>query len=153
MTVLFDFGSGIFDRLFSEARPVDWLIIVIDLCVLLWIATADIVKLPRWWKRRCTVKGIAAFLVQGEALQRDRPIERSSGEEANAWVEAVKSWVVAVHSFLAKDAVRALAVFGHRSASPPPETSVQPLVVEWSLELEARLTALRTVTQKPEDYI
>jgi hypothetical protein len=148
---LIDFGSGIFDRIFSEARPIDWLIVVIDLLVLLWIA-ADIVKIPHRWKRRSAIGHIAALLADGESLLTDRPTPQASNDQATAWVESVKSWIVDVHSLLAKDAMRALAVFGHWPVGPRSETAVHSLAESWFFELDARLSALRSIMEKPEVY-
>ena len=152
MIVLIDFGPGIFGRLFSEARPIDWLIVVIDVCVLAWIAAADIVKIPRSWKRRRGMKRTAAFLAAGESLRGAKPAASASDEEAAGWIKAVKSWIVDIHSFLAEEAIRALAVFGQRSAGPRSDTKAHPLAEEWSLELDARLSALRSIMEDADAY-
>ena len=141
-----------FERLFNEARPIDWLIVLIDLCVLLWIAAADIVKIPRWWKRRESIKEIARFLAEGEKLKGSWPAAGTSDAEANAWIESVKSWIVNVHSFLTKDALRAMAVFAHTTPGPQTETSVHPSAASWLSDLDARLSALRSILEKPENY-
>jgi hypothetical protein len=151
LTVLIDIGSGIFGRLFSEARPIDWLIVAIDFLVLLWIA-ADIVKIPHRWKRRSAVNHIVALLADGESLLSARPTAQATNDAATAWVESVKSWIVAVHSLLAKDALRALAVFGHWPVGPRSEIEVHSLAEPWFLELDARLSALRSIMEKPEIY-
>ena len=151
MTVLIDFRPGIFGRLFSEARPIDWLIVAIDLLVLLWI-TADIIKIPHRWKRHSAINHIAALLTDGERLLSARPTPQATNDEATAWVESVKGWIVSVHSVLAKDALHALAVFGHWPVASRSEVEVHSLVKPWFLELEARLSALRSIMEKPEIY-
>ena len=152
MIVLIDADAGVFRRLFSEARPIDWLIVVIDVLVLLWIAAADLIRIPHGWKSRHAMKRIGAFLAKGENLRAARPAPQASTQEAAAWVEAVKSWIVAIHSFLAEEAIRALAVFGQRSAGPPAEIRVHPLAEDWILELDARLAALWSIMENAEMY-
>jgi len=152
LIVLIDAETGVLGRLFSEARPIDWLIVIIDICVLLWIAVADLVKIPHGWKKRRAMKRIAAFLAEGENLACARPAAQASAEEAAAWVESVKRWIVDIHSYLAEEAIRALAVFGQRTAGPPTEIKVHPLAEDWILELDARMGALRSIMEKAEAY-
>jgi hypothetical protein len=147
-----DIWPGIFGRLFSEARPIDWLIIAIDLLVLLWIA-ADVVKIPQRWKRRAAINHIASLLADGERLLGARPTPQSSNDEATAWVESVKGWIVSVHSVLAENAMRALAVFGHWPVASQSEIQVHSLAEPWFLELDARLSALRSISDTPELYL
>jgi len=151
LTVLIELGPGIFGRLFSEARPIDWLIVAIDVLVLLWIA-ADFVNIPHRWRRRSALSHIAALLADGEKLLSAHPTPQATNDEATAWVESVKSWIVSVHSVLAKDAPRALAVFGHWPVAPQSEIEVHSLAEPWFLELDARLRALRSITESPELY-
>lgn len=149
---MIEFGSGIFGRIFSEARPIDWLIVVIDVIVLLWIAASDVIGVPQRWRKRRGMKRVLVLLADGVDLQSARPTAEASQTEAKAWVESVKSWIVAVHGFLAEDAVRALAVFGHWPIGPPIGTEVHPLAGGWCSELDSRLSALRSIIEKPEAF-
>jgi hypothetical protein len=82
-----------------------------------------------------------------------RPTPQSSNDEATAWVESVKGWIVSVHSVLAENAMRALAVFGHWPVASQSEIQVHSLAEPWFLELDARLSALRSISDTPELYL
>ena len=152
MTSLIEFANGMLRRVFDEARPIDWLIVVIDFIVLFWIATANIIKVPRRWKSRSAIKRITAFLADGEGLQSSRPTTHSSDDDANAWIEAVKKWTNEVQLFLAKTAVRALIVFEQHRTGPRIETDVHLLAEDYFFELDARLRTLRSILEKMDVY-
>jgi len=149
---LIEIASGIFGRLFNEARPIDWLIVAVDLLVLLWITAADIVKIPHWRRSRRARKRIVAFVAEGESIEEARPTAVASDDEANAWIERVKSWTVGVHSYLAKHALQAVTVFGHAEPQPQAGSAVHPLAAKWLSDLDARLSALRSIMEKPNLY-
>jgi hypothetical protein len=152
LTSLIEFASGMLRRVFDEARPIDWLIVVIDFIVLFWIAAANFIKVPYRWKRHCVIKRITAFLADGEGLHGSRPTTHSSDDDANAWIEAVKNWINEVQLFLAKNAVQALIVFEQHRVEPRTETEVHPLAEGYFFELDARLRTLRSILEKMDVY-
>lgn len=149
---MIDFRTGLLARILNETRPIDWLIVVIDVLVIAWIAVADLIKAPRRWKRRSAIRHLTGFLANGEYLLSARPATQASEADAAAWVEAVKSWINAVQSFLAKEAVRALVEFAHGAMGPRDESGVHPLAEDCFFELEERLRSLREIMERPEEY-
>jgi hypothetical protein len=152
LTSLIEFASGMLRRVFTESRPIDWLIVVIDFIVLFWIAAANFIKVPHRWKSRNAIKHLTAFLADGDKLLSSRPTAHSSNNDANAWVEAVKIWIDAVQLFLAKNAVRALIAFEQRATGLRVETDVHPSAEDCFFELDARLRTLRSILEKMDVY-
>jgi hypothetical protein len=152
LTSLIEFANGMLRRIFDEARPIDWLIVVIDFIVLFWITAANIIKVPHRWKNHGAIKHLTAFLVAGEGLHGTRPTIHAIDNDANAWVEAVKNWISKVQLFLAKNSVRALIVFGQNTVGPRMGTEVHPLAEDYYSELDARLRALRSILENMDVY-
>jgi hypothetical protein len=152
LTSFIELANGMLRRVFDEARPIDWLIVVIDFIVLFWIAAANFIKVPHRWKSRGAIKRLTASLADGENLHSSQPTALSSNNDANAWVEEVKIWIDGVQSFLAKNAVRALIVFEQHRSGPRVETDVHPSAEDCFFELDARLRTLRSILENMDAY-
>jgi hypothetical protein len=95
------------------SRPIDWLILVVDLCVLLAVLWLEV---PEWrHKRRC--KRIARQLQplsdKGIQLQTGTPNPRTSqGMQAfRRWESEVNAWSDETHDFLAQNSSTAASAF------------------------------------------
>ena len=115
-------------RIFSDSRPVDLLMLVIELLVLLLIAADLIAGVLHWHNKRSATARILVFLAEGQRLQDTPPRSQASDEEAKAWVEEVKNWILAVQSFLEKKCQTGCSCIQpppHRCALQPEDFSLR----------------------------
>lgn len=144
--------GGTIRRIFSDTRPVDILMLVIELLVLLLIAGEVIVAVLHWRNKRSATARILVFLADGQRLHDTPPHRQATEEEANAWIGEVKNWMRAVQSFLTNQSKSAVVVFDHHSIGQRYSLRVSLHAENWFYELDARLKTLRSIMEKPDVY-
>lgn len=101
-------------RWFSDARPIDWLLLIVDFLVLVAIL---VLELPDWLHKRraeTNARALAPFLDRGRVLQSSVPFQtHSPGAEMQQWAEKVELWSSETQGFLAGLSPRASTTFTH----------------------------------------
>lgn len=153
------------------ARPIDWLVVIVDflvLIVILWFEGGE-----RRHKRnmRKRIASLSPFMERGQALQRaiPNPLDDSTpdakAEKVKQWIDSVSDWDRETRDFLEQCSPRAAAAFGliaetSQLANPQyvytESGSSFPISGDLQRESYQRLVAhlknLRSITEKPEAY-
>jgi hypothetical protein len=126
---------------------------VVEFLVLALIAY-EVIVFPVYhkWTVGKKSKVILVFLADDQRLHDTPPGSQASEEEAKAWVDEVKNWILAVQSFLAKDAKSAVVVFNRHSIGVRYGLKISLFAENWFYELDARLKTLQSIMEKPDVY-
>ena len=158
--------------MFSEVRPFDWLMLIIEVLVLLLILYEVIANAVHAYKGRkrelalsLIVTSLTEFMEKGRNLQLGTPDpSMSSPDEVSTWIDSVKLWAKDTNDFITRHSLRATVSFALIEgtgvmANPqvvytesgysfpiegPQRESYQRLVVQ--------LNNLRSIIEKPEAY-
>ena len=161
------------------ARPIDWLVVIVDFLVLvaiLWFEGIGEWRHHKERKRRSNVERIVAtlcgFMDKGQKIQREVPQPKPSLHptyievtgEIKEWENTVGIWNGEVHEFLQKCSARAAASFvliaGTNQPANPQIVYMEPggsFPIEGSQresyqKLVVQLSNLRSIIEKPEAY-
>jgi hypothetical protein len=108
-------------RWFSDTRPIDWLIVLMDCLAILVdflvLAAILVLELPEWRHKRLadrSARALAPFLHSGRVLQSSVPYQEiNMGTAMMNWVAQVESWTSATQALLAGLSPRASFAFTH----------------------------------------
>jgi len=154
---------GIFRRLFADARPIDWLLLIVDFLVLVAILWFE---LPEWWhkhKGKKMVSELAPLLEKGKELKTSVPyLPNPQWEVTSKWFEDVRAWDSDTQSLLAKHSSQALSAFTHIAhvretdrAIVTPHGDMYPVVGHCGdvfQVLQAKLDNLQRIVEKADIY-
>ena len=105
--------------MFDGTRPIDWVMLVVELLVLLLIAYEVGSSIWFKWKTQGRLAATFEWMSKGQMLQQNAPPAGSSDEaDSTAWVAAVQQWMEQTHHFLAKYSPQAAASFIHHKGGP-----------------------------------
>ena len=107
------FMIDIVRRLFSDARPIDILILVVDFLVLAVILYFEGGEKLHKRKMRRQVLALASFMERGRKLQASTPDPVVASDAIDEWIEQVKLWGSETQDFLSSRSMRASSAFTH----------------------------------------
>ena len=143
-------------RMFSDARPIDVWMLVIELLVLLLIAGEVGVVLSRWLKRKGKLTQTFNLMSKGQQLENSVPPLGTADETAiRTWNESVKTWIGETNRFLVGCSQQASATFLHEEGGTLSSMRYHDVAKDahdWYKTLIARLNNLRSVMEKPDVY-
>ncbi len=154
---------GSIDRLFTDTRGIDWLILIVDFLILVAIVWLE---LPDWLhKRRAErrAKTLTPLMDRGRHLQASVPNQLPNpGPELLKWVEDVKQWSADTEAFLVPLSAKAAIAFTHvMSASSADRKVHKPDGTSFRLTgrfgdlyqvLQVKLDNLQKILESPELY-
>jgi hypothetical protein len=160
-----------------ESRPVDWLVVIIDLLVLIVIVCSEIIG---WWRHhkqskrdrhvRKILDKLYLLMEEGRAIMSAVP--NPSGDaiydavtgEVTEWIKSVGAWNKQTKELLEQISSKALATFeltSETGISPNPQIVYKQSGYSFSLRglqgqtykrLVSQLNNLRRIAEKPEAY-
>jgi hypothetical protein len=143
-------------RMVEGTRPIDWILLVIEIAVLAVIA---IEYGERKYKETRRGKRLAAILVQlskGQEIQSQAPPAGTTDESiATAWIERVEAWNADTLKLLAGYSSQAATAFVHESGGPSLTyrgVTGTAQARNWYSGLQSRLNNLQSIMEKPEVY-
>jgi hypothetical protein len=149
-------------HMFEGARPLDWLMLVVEALVLALIAY-EIVS-PRWHRRkiRRLLNVAFDFVQRGQKLQAISPQgiygpEGPHGPQfVPAWIEKVKTWNQEALDFMERCSPQARASFLSDTSSGAAHTQqslmVPPEAQWWYRTMLTRLDNLQRIAENPDVY-
>ncbi len=139
-------------HMFSDVRPFDWLMLIIEVLVLVLIAYEVSVNL--WHKRRIKSR-LATILVlknKGQELQVSVP-HGTDDTAISAWNDAVKAWANDANRLLSTFSPQASATFLHEPGGPLLDYYRVPMNARDHYQfLLTRLNNLHSIMEKPDVY-
>jgi hypothetical protein len=138
-------------RMFAGSRPIDIVMLVVELLVLAIIAIEYGGHV--WEKRRIKVRlaAIRSSYSQGQRLQLNAPRGLGVSQASQEWTASVRQWIDDTRSLLQLYSDQAAASFVHDPIDSPQVHHTIPDPVTYAL-LATRLSNLRGIMEKPEVY-
>ena len=87
-------------RMIEGTRPIDWLMLVIELLVLLLIAAETIVQLWNWVNKKRIVKKLQALFARGDELEHKAPAANIPESDCDKWIEGIVRWIGDTENYL-----------------------------------------------------
>jgi hypothetical protein len=142
-------------RMFAGTRPIDWVMLVVEILVLAIIAAEAIHGILRFVHVRNIRRKLIGFIIEGQDLQATAPHGRIVVGDSSVvqWIKAATAWTTSVTVFLqAKCSRQAVATFlyYHSESSPTGQVAGSPDTVFTNVSV--RLKNLREIIQNPEVY-
>lgn len=142
-------------RMVEGARPVDWVMIVIEALVLILICAEYAER--KWLERRRhnRLSQLHGLLTEGQEIQ-GRAIPAGTTDEAaiSSWNDSVGSWIIKTNNYLTGLTPRASAAFLHnRGGAGINYSGVTGKARDHFVMLLARLNNLQSIMEKPEVYL
>jgi hypothetical protein len=146
--------------MFGDIRPVDWIIIVIEVLVLALIAYEVVHDIAHRWKIRRRVKFVVGLIFEGVDLQQSLfKLQQSTtdgvvpADTIAAWTEAVNNWTQKTIDRLQRYSVQAGYSFAHIVSKPSSVyTGVPKGTSDIYGDLAWRINALRKIMENPDAY-
>ena len=139
--------------LFSDSRPIDWAMLVIELLVLFLIAYEVGHGVLRTRKLGRRVKAVLELVSEGVQLQQAVPKGSVTAESVNPWQESVLSWTQRTTQRLARYSAQASYSFAHITSRPAADyAGVAGEVQNVYGCLVWRMDILRRMMEKPDAY-
>jgi hypothetical protein len=142
-------------HLFGDSRPIDILMLVIEVLVLVIIAYEAIKETCSRRRIRAITSQLRLFLIQGQKLYDSPPPSASTtAQDDNAWSGRVQAWTDSVQKFLNEKADSAAVVFNHLPIrnDTKPRAYVSHRIERVFIDLDERLKTLRSIMEKPNVY-
>src|SRR5580658_3292389 len=116
-------------HMFSDVRPFDWLMLVVELLVLVIIAAEWIRSCLHARRKKKATARILEFLAQGQIIRAAVPRDTHDAEkDVASWIERVNAWINDVQSYLSKDAKNAVLAFTQATLGPSYQLTIHPKV-------------------------
>jgi hypothetical protein len=138
------------------ARPIDWLILIVDFLVLAVIVWLDAPERVHKYKVRRRLRLVHSIIAEGQRLHESAPPAGTTDTAvADAWVKAVQLWIEKTHQSLTRYSDAAAMSFNSRKVAP---TLIFGVITatsnarEWYGELLHRLANLQNIMEKADVY-
>jgi hypothetical protein len=136
------------------ARPIDWVVVLVDFLVLVAILWFE---LPEWRHKRVVTRHkakVIQFWSRGQQLQATAPSNQHP-DNLPSWLVSVRNWNSEAQEFLQRCSPWALASFVHETsgALPPSAHVVVNQARESYRVLLVRLDNLKTIMDNPHEYL
>ena len=149
-----DLSHRVWSMMTDGARPIDWIVLLVDVCVLVAILWFEF---PEWWHKRAIARHkakVLEFWTNGQKLQASAPTHQHPDNQPS-WLGAVKSWNSETREFLQSCSPWAEASFLHETSTqlPPGAHAVTNQSREAYRVLLIRLDNLKTIMENPHEYL
>ena len=142
-------------RMFSDTRPVDVSMLVIELLVLLIIGIEGGIALVGWCRRRKKIAKVGEFMIRGQSIQSKAPVGQASQQNLTEWISLAEAWEKETNNYLSKYSAQATAAFLQDVSTAMMSVSYNRVTPDIRVQFErfsTRLINLRSIMEKPEVY-
>jgi hypothetical protein len=145
-----------FRRMFQGTRPIDYVMLVVEVLVLLIIAVEAIAHAIRGFRVKRRTKRLLVLVESGQALQRRGPalIRGQEKETYDKWIAEVVRWMADTSILLEKYSSQAVAAFDHDEEGL--SFTFRPIAEDGRAtyeHLKERLNNLRDIIEKADVYL
>ena len=143
-------------HIFSGTRPIDAVMLVVELLVLAIIAVEALVHLMHWFKIRRRMKRLRERFAEGQALHHAPPSMGTAPEEALAWNRKVEAWIDVTKALLDGYSAQASMSFQHDPGREFRLAATHKIATAAELaytRLQDCLNNLREIIENPDVYL
>jgi hypothetical protein len=145
-----------FWRITRGAKPVDYVVIVIELLVLLVILLEGVAHFIHWYRIKRRKRRLRPVLAEGQSFQQAGPSIMQGQDNAlmQKWMADVTKWIVATEALLDRYSPEASASFSHDEQG----LGLRHRPILFSPEghyshLTQRLNNLRNIIENADEYL
>ena len=156
MAILLAVIADTFRRIFQGTRPIDYVMLIVEVFVLLIIALEGIAHAVHRLRVRRRVKRLRPFQATGLALQDEFRLRfRSSNDatgEAVEWIDRIDKWTAATSEHIKRYSLEATAAFLRDSGGVIMKYGNQNSIFATYERLESRLNNLHGIIETADLY-
>ena len=138
-------------RIMYGIRPFDWVMLIVEVLVLIFIAAEIVPSLRHKARARKRQRVLFSLLTEGQAILNQAPSPFVQ-DSVHAWGVSVDAWSAKVTKVLADYSQHALASFNHQPQVGMPFHHIATGAWPHYGKLTARVENLRNIIEKPEIY-
>jgi len=143
-------------RMIYGTRPIDYVMLVVEILVLLLIFGEIAVHANRYFRHRRRSGEVLKRLIKGQKLQSESPGTSGSGSLVTPWITATKEWANQTNDLLLKYSRAASAAFLHDVGGADVSFGfghVNAFAQHAYVQLQTRLNNLRDILENPDVYL